>query len=412
MILGTAIGAVSGGVLMKIGRRRSMFICLAIGLAGNSLTIDIDSFWLIMVGRLLFGASAGLYSSIVPKMMAETIPQHLLSSAVGSFVTAQTFSQLIIFLLGEILPDDKDTEALRETNLWLVFYIYIPVGMQVVFLASLFLVVRYEPIKFLIQEDRTEEAILAIRQMYKYANDDEMAHKFIDRIRASSGKKSSDLTLRDALVNPQYCRATWVNVGHMIVHELTGINVIVLYSNTIFKDMDENGRAIFTPRQGVYLVGLVAFLSSFLSTQVVRLFGRRTLLLAGQLGMTLVHSGVAVFNIYGIDIGVITMVMVFMLIFQNSSGPIAWIYCSETTIDAGMGICLLSLWGTVFILSLVCPIIMDPSSLGPTPTFFIFGGMQFIGFFYVLIVMKETAGLTDREKKLLFTPKRFLEGKE
>ena len=69
------------------------------------------------------------------------------------------------------------------------------------------------------------------------------------------------------------------------------------------------------------------------------------------------------------------MVMVFMLIFQNSSGPIAWIYCSETTIDAGMGVCLLTLWGTVFVLSLVCPIIMDPSSLGPSITFFILSGL-------------------------------------
>lgn len=112
--------------------------------------------------------------------------------------------------------------------------------------------------------------------------------------------------------------------------------------------------------------------------------------------MTLVHLGVAVFNIYGNDIGVIMMVMAFMFIFQNSSGPIAWIYCSETTIDAGMGICLLSMYGTVFILSVICPMIMDPSSLGPTTTFLIFGGLQFIGYFYILIAMKETKGLTDK----------------
>ena len=86
------IGAITGGVLMKIGRRKSMFICLAIGLCGNSLTVDIDSYWLIIIGRLLFGISAGLYSSIVPKMMSETIPIHLLPMVVGSFVTAQTFS--------------------------------------------------------------------------------------------------------------------------------------------------------------------------------------------------------------------------------------------------------------------------------------------------------------------------------
>ena len=106
VVLGMTVGALSGGILMKIGRRKSMFICLALGLIGNGLTIDIHSFWLINAGRFLFGVQAGLYSAIVPKMFAETIPQHLLPSVISSFVTAMTFSQLIIFLLGYILPSD------------------------------------------------------------------------------------------------------------------------------------------------------------------------------------------------------------------------------------------------------------------------------------------------------------------
>lgn len=112
-MLGMTIGAGTSSVIMKIGRRKSMFICLAIGLVGNLLTIDITRFWLIVFGRFLFGLSAGLYSSIVPKMFSETIPNQLIPSVVGSFVTAQSFCQLIIFLLGAIIiPDDNDKEAL------------------------------------------------------------------------------------------------------------------------------------------------------------------------------------------------------------------------------------------------------------------------------------------------------------
>lgn len=128
IMLGMTLGAVTGGVMMKIGRRKSMFICLTIGLIGNFCTIDIHSFVLIIVGRFLFGISAGLYSSIVPKMIAETIPQHLLPTMIGGFCCAQTFATLISFLLGAILPDDDDTEALRQTDRWLVFYVYVPVA--------------------------------------------------------------------------------------------------------------------------------------------------------------------------------------------------------------------------------------------------------------------------------------------
>ena len=88
IMLGMTLGAVTGGIMMKIGRRRSMFICLAIGLTGNLCTIDIHSFELIIFGRFLFGISAGLYSSIVPKMFNEIIPQHLLSTVIGTFCCA------------------------------------------------------------------------------------------------------------------------------------------------------------------------------------------------------------------------------------------------------------------------------------------------------------------------------------
>ena len=66
-----------------------------------------------------------------------------------------------------------------------MFYIYFPVAMQVVFVVSLMSIIKYEPIKFLIQEERTEEAIKAVRQMYKHATDDEMAMKYIEKINFS-----------------------------------------------------------------------------------------------------------------------------------------------------------------------------------------------------------------------------------
>ena len=187
---------------MQIGRRRSMFICLVIGIIGNFCTISIHNFIMIVFGRFLFGFSVGLYSSIVPRMIEETIPLHLLSTMISGFCCAQHFASFISFLMGAILPSDKDTTALIETDRWLVFYIYVPVMVQIIFLLSLLFVIRYEPIKFLIRQGRTEEALQAVKQMYKYANDDQMALVYIEKIKSISGKKSSGLTLSDALFNP------------------------------------------------------------------------------------------------------------------------------------------------------------------------------------------------------------------
>ena len=160
------------------------------------------------------------------------------------------------------------------------------------------------------------------------------------------------------------------------------------------------------------LVGIVSFVASLFSTQFVRCFGRKTLLLWGHLTIAIIHSAVSIFNMQGLETGVVIMTMTFMIPYQLTTGPITYIYATETIIDAGMGIVMPALFGTIFVLSLVCPIIIDPNNLGPNATFFILSGLSFAGFLYVLLFMKETFGKSDKEKKLLYTPARFLDEKD
>jgi len=60
------IGAITGGLIIKIGIRKAIFISIAIGFSGISITM-ILKFWVLLVGRFLFGLSVGLFSSIIPK---------------------------------------------------------------------------------------------------------------------------------------------------------------------------------------------------------------------------------------------------------------------------------------------------------------------------------------------------------
>ena len=112
VILGLTLGALSGGVIMKIGRRNTLFISLVIGLIGNLLTININSFFMLNIGRLLYGYSSGLYSSVVPKMMGETLPDHVFESIISLYVAAQGIGMLISNLFVFILPTENETELL------------------------------------------------------------------------------------------------------------------------------------------------------------------------------------------------------------------------------------------------------------------------------------------------------------
>jgi len=160
----------------------------------------------------------------------------------------------------------------------------------------------------------------------------------------------------------------------------------------------------FTPRTGTYMVGVVNLVSSLISTQTVKFFGRRTLVIWGHAGIAVVHFMVAYFHNTGNNNGMLAMILLFLFVYQNTSGPVAWLYAAETTIDVALGICLLTLWGTVFCLSLATPVLMNKDSLGSSGVFNLFGGLSIVGCIYVLVVFKESKGLSDKEKKSLYMP--------
>ena len=112
------------------------------------------------------------------------------------------------------------------------------------------------------------------------------------------------------------------------------------------------------------------------ASYMINFFNRKTLLIGGHIAIAIIHASIGFFSIYHNNAGVVSMVMAFMVAYSMSSGPIAWLHASETVIDTGLGICIMVLFGTIFFLSLVCPILMDPSSLGTTRMFFLFSAIS------------------------------------
>ena len=78
-ILGMTFGAIVGGILMKIGRRKSLIMICFIGMMGNIISFNFY-LWTILLGRFVFGFATGLSSSIVPRIIEETVPSHIYDS--------------------------------------------------------------------------------------------------------------------------------------------------------------------------------------------------------------------------------------------------------------------------------------------------------------------------------------------
>ena len=194
----------------------------------------------------------------------------------------------------------------------------------------------------------------------------------------------------------------------MIFRELSAINVIVLYSSILLESMNSKSTGSFpiTPRQGTYILGMVDLFGGTLAMYTVTLFSRKCLFLFGNFSIAICHMVIGMATVYG-DAGIaFGGIVLFIFIFVNTSGPVCWIYADETVSDAGLGVVLLILWMTLFTLSFITPVLMSPDSVvGPTNLFFIFSGINFISTIYAALFIKETKGLSDKEKKLLYTPK-------
>jgi len=73
MILGMAIGALFGGMVMKIGRRKVMIATCFLGMLGALLTFRLN-FEQMLVGKFVYGLAVGIHNCIAPRYIEETIP--------------------------------------------------------------------------------------------------------------------------------------------------------------------------------------------------------------------------------------------------------------------------------------------------------------------------------------------------
>ena len=178
----------------------------------------------------------------------------------------------------------------------------------------------------------------------------------------------------------------------------------MLYSNTMLKDMQTKGESLLTPRQGTYLIGVVNFLSSGMSIWTTKTFKRRTIFNWGYLAIALAHFMIGLCSYQGWSEGVLISMLAFCFCYQNSSGAITWLYCSEVAVDVVLGFVGFAGYSVVFILSLTTQFLMDSDTLHSWGTFWLFGCFSLMATVWFIFYVRETKHLNDAEKKSLYAP--------
>lgn len=70
---GAAVGALFSGPIAYIGRWKCLIFTNIVVLVGVSLTL-VNEFWVLCIGRFIYGLAVGSFSIFCPKYIAETAP--------------------------------------------------------------------------------------------------------------------------------------------------------------------------------------------------------------------------------------------------------------------------------------------------------------------------------------------------
>jgi len=151
-------------------------------------------------------------------------------------------------------------------------------------------VFKYDTPPFLKQKGKIHDLNVFMGHIYHPTQ----VQKRIDEL-ADTGNDTSrndqQVSYGQVFCNPQYSRATFVGCSLAVFQQLTGINVVIFYSNTIFKN------AGYAPATITGLIGIVNFLTTFGGLVLLSLFGRRSVSIVCSALMSLVLIALGVFSI-------------------------------------------------------------------------------------------------------------------
>ena len=188
------------------------------------------------------------------------------------------------------------------------------------------------------------------------------------------------------ICDPRYRRATILGCALSIFQQLTGINVIMFYSNLVFKGLTITNTMITA------LVGIVNFVASIFGLLFLAFAGRKTLMAIFNIAMSVTLLMLSYYAFDHDSIGMVVCVLLFIAFFNFSSGTIIWLYNAEIMQDKAIALALFLNMLLGLVVSIAIPLVIKVVQIGYI--FLTFGVLTVIGTVIIIIFMRETRGKT------------------
>jgi MFS transporter, SP family, galactose:H+ symporter len=392
LLWGAVIGTLISGMLSnKFGRRKTILISAVIFVLGSILCSIAQSEMLLIGARLFLGVAVGVASFTAPLYLSEISPQKVRGSLISMYQLMITIGIVLAFLSNTWLASYATFGGVIGGH-WRIMLGVIAIPAAIMFLGVLFLP---ESPRWLFLKGFKDRAVAVFKGMH--LDDAEIALE-VKEIEDNLKVRQNGFEMLKT--NPNFRRAIGLGIGLQVIQQLTGINVVMYFAPTIFRIA---GFATTNQQMwGTVIVGITNVLATFIAIAFVDKLGRKPIMYAGFVTMGLAMLAVGtLFNI-GIEehpeLGYVAVagLLVFIIGFAMSAGPIIWIICSEiyplSGRDLGVTFSTATNWvanaivGQTFLLLL--------AGFGNGNTFLLYGGLNVLFIIFFLLFVPETKGVS------------------
>lgn len=390
LLLGAAVGAVTGGRLADyLGRRKNIvYLALLFFFATLGCTLA-PNITVMVISRFALGVAVGGASVAVPGYLAEMSPANRRGKLVTINELMIVSGQLIAFIVNAILGNMADVIP----EVWRYMLVIAAIPAVLLFFGMLKMP---ESPRWLVSKNRTDEALEVLRRV----RSEEEAQIELNEIKESFAKENEKekTTFKNMLQIKWVRRILFLGIGISLVQQGTGVNSIMYYGTQILRDAGFATQAALVAN---IANGVISVLATFLGIWLLGKVGRRPMLIVGQIGTTSALLLIAIFGNVLVDSSalpyvVLTLTVTFLAFQQGAISPVTWLMLSEIFPTRfrgiGMGTAVFCMWIFNFLISLGFPVLLDKTGL--SVTFLVFVALGILLITFAARYLPETKGLT------------------
>jgi sugar porter (SP) family MFS transporter len=384
LLVGAVFGALAGGRLADLISRRWTLLVSGVVYVGAALAAAFSqSSGQLVAARMVLGLAVGAASAVVPLYIAEHTPPKIRGGTVSYNQLMVTVGILVAYLVDFALRD------VGSNWRWMLGLGALP-G---VFLVLGMLFVPYSP-RWLMQRGRRDEARDVLRRT-RAGEDYEKELTEIESVLSEERRAGLGTLLRPSL-RPMLV----IGIGLAVIQQVVGVNTVVYFSPTI---LTYTGLHANDAIAQALSVGITNVVFTVIAVLLLDRVGRRALLIAGTIGLTLALATLAAFFAFHWQHSApwvaLAALVVFMASFAVGLGPGFWLMISEIfplgVRGTAMAVCSVFNWAANFVVSYYFLQLID--AIGKAWTFSLYAVMGIVGIAFFVTKVPETKNRTLEE---------------